>query len=471
MPLSFSLLNKNLWRKAVYFIIPLTILVVIGWISFTVVKEEIQQNISSSLQSALNANIATLNLWVKDKKIDAEVLVTQSEFRDKILSHINYSSKSNASPEYLKNSPDLIWLQKHLGEICKKYDLIGFVLFDKTGRQIGALLDAAIGKNNLIESSDFFQRSIKGETVISHPFPSNIPLPDSNGKWHENFPTMFLSVPVKNDQDKIMGVVAFRVRPEAEFSNLLKAGRYGKSGETYIFDREGLLLSNSRFHDNLKNAGLIPNHPDSRALLNIYILDPKVNLVETPKPEDHEKPKELTLMAKSATSGKWGMNIQGYNDYRGVPVVGMWQWLPEYSWGITTEIDKAEAYKPLAALINWVSVLFGFLVFSTIFMGVLSQRKSLIEKKHSSALQSIKAKDERLRSFVNYVGDGIITIDNSGSIESINPAGEKLFGYSTDEIIGKNISILFPQSEQNENDHLPAKYIQITPRESHRKLP
>ncbi len=415
-----------------------------------VVKDKIQQNISHSLQSLLDANISSLNLWIKEKKIDAEILVTQPQFREKILSHINYSSKSTASPEYLKNSPDLIWLQKHLGPICKKYDFIDFILFDKSGLQVGALLGAAIGKKDIIESSDFFYRSIKGETVISHPFLSNIPLPDSNGKWRNNSPTMFLSIPVKNDQGEIMGVVALRVRPEGEFSNLLKAGRYGESGETYIFDRKGLLLSDSRFHDNLKNAGLIPNRPDSRALLNIYILDPIVNLVETPNPEDTDKPKELTLMAKSATTGNWGMNIQGYNDYRGVPVVGMWQWLPKYSWGITTEIDKAEAYKPLEALINWVSVLFGFLVFSTIFMVILSQRKSLIEKKHSSALQSIKATDERLRSLVNHVGDGIITIDESGSVESINPAGEKIFGYSEEELLGKNINILIPQSEQKE---------------------
>lgn len=41
--------------------------------------------------------------------------------------------------------------------------------------------------------------------------------------------------------------------------------------------------------------------------------------------------------------------------------------------------------------------------------------------------------------------DGIITISDRGLIESINPTACSLFGYSHDEVIGKNISILMPK--------------------------
>jgi PAS domain S-box-containing protein len=444
-----SLHGKNNWRNAAYYLIPLSLLIVIGWLSFLFVKDEIKHSVSNSLHSAMEANFHSLNLWIKEKKLDAEVLVMLPQFREKILAHINYSSKAAGSPEILKNSPDLIWLQKHLGATCKKYDFVGFVLFDKTGLQVGALLDGAIGKKMLIKRSNFFQRSLKGETVISHPFPSEIPLPDSNGKWHDNFPTMFLSVPVENDQEEIMGVVAFRIRPESDFSNLLKVGRFGESGETYLFNQEGIMLSDSRFNDHLRKAGLISPSPDSRALLNIRVLNPIVNLTESPLPEAPSGSKELTLMAKSATSGKWGIDLQGYNDYRGVPVVGIWKWIPEFSLGITTEINKAEAYQPLEALIKWVSVLFGFLVVSTVLMFILRQRNSHFEQQHSSALQSIKEIDERMRSLVSHLADGIITIDQFGSIESINPAGEKIFGFSSQELVGESINILIPESQRN----------------------
>jgi two-component system sensor kinase FixL len=49
-----------------------------------------------------------------------------------------------------------------------------------------------------------------------------------------------------------------------------------------------------------------------------------------------------------------------------------------------------------------------------------------------------------LHALVHNAIDGIITIDELGTIESINPMACKLFGYSEREVLGKNISILMP---------------------------
>ena len=38
------------------------------------------------------------------------------------------------------------------------------------------------------------------------------------------------------------------------------------------------------------------------------------------------------------------MNTEGYRDYRGVEVVGAWAWLPRHGFGLTSEIDNAEAF-------------------------------------------------------------------------------------------------------------------------------
>lgn len=53
--------------------------------------------------------------------------------------------------------------------------------------------------------------------------------------------------------------------------------------------------------------------------------------------------------------------------------------------------------------------------------------------------------ETRLRAIVDQAVDGIITVDESGSIESFNPAAERLFGYALEDIIGKSLSTLIPE--------------------------
>jgi len=44
----------------------------------------------------------------------------------------------------------------------------------------------------------------------------------------------------------------------------------------------------------------------------------------------------------------------------------------------------------------------------------------------------------RLKAVIDHVIEGIITIGEGGLIDSFNTAAEKLFAYSSDEVIGKN---------------------------------
>ena len=50
---------------------------------------------------------------------------------------------------------------------------------------------------------------------------------------------------------------------------------------------------------------------------------------------------------------------------------------------------------------------------------------------------------ERLRDLIGTASICIISTDREGIVTSINRAGEKLYGYRSDEIIGKNATILF----------------------------
>ena len=53
---------------------------------------------------------------------------------------------------------------------------------------------------------------------------------------------------------------------------------------------------------------------------------------------------KLTYGVTQCIAGKNGSNSTGYEDYNGISVLGVWRWLPEYNWGVITEIDFGEAY-------------------------------------------------------------------------------------------------------------------------------
>ena len=58
--------------------------------------------------------------------------------------------------------------------------------------------------------------------------------------------------------------------------------------------------------------------------------------------------------------------------------------------------------------------------------------------------------EERLRSIVETALDAIITIDEDGSVESVNRAADHLFGYDKDELIGKNALVLLSPSSHDQ---------------------
>jgi PAS domain S-box-containing protein len=66
--------------------------------------------------------------------------------------------------------------------------------------------------------------------------------------------------------------------------------------------------------------------------------------------------------------------------------------------------------------------------------------------------------DSRLRAIVNTTVDGILSIDDHGIIEWLNPAAERIFGYSSAELIGQNVNMLMPSPYREEHDQYLANY-------------
>ncbi len=71
------------------------------------------------------------------------------------------------------------------------------------------------------------------------------------------------------------------------------------------------------------------------------------------------------------------------------------------------------------------------------------------------AESDLRDSEARVHAIVDSVTDAIIVIDRVGGISSINPAAERIFGYSSQEVVGRNVSYLMPEPYRSEHD----KYI------------
>jgi len=81
----------------------------------------------------------------------------------------------------------------------------------------------------------------------------------------------------------------------------------------------------------------------------------------------------------------------------------------------------------------------------------------LTERRKSQA--RIRDNEERLRAVIDTAVDGIITIDETGRIESVNPAVETMFGYGIEELVGENVSILMPEPNHSRHNDYIANFI------------
>ncbi|MBL4607087.1 MAG: CHASE domain-containing protein [Pseudomonadales bacterium] len=105
--------------------------------------------------------------------------------------------------------------------------------------------------------------------------------------------------------------------------------------------------------------------------------------------------------------------------------------------------------KPLFA--SGISVLF-FITLIAHLISIMKQ-KDRAEENLEIKTASLISSEQSLQAIVENMADGLITINKEGVIESFNSTAEKIFGHTSEQIIGKNVSILMPEQFQSEQSH------------------
>ena len=358
-------LKKQLW---IWPIIAVVVLSVLGFVVRQAIETTMKASLLSQLETLLAAETSMLEKWFQVQAANAETAANDPDFRQSV-----YGLLDGDSVEVDANVADhRQQVAQALAPFTSSQEFIGFFVTDRSKQIVASSHAVLVGQRDVVQYDQAVTHAMNGETMVSAPFESVVMLKSDAGQVRTGEPTMYVCAPIRDEAFLVVGVLGLQLRPEREFTEILQLGRMGGSGETYAFDRSGIMVSNSRFDHDLILLGILPDQPNARSILNVSIRDPQGDMTKGHRPQQRRSELPLTRMAKSAVEGESSSDVEGYRDYRGVPVVGAWTWMDKFEIGVATEIDSAEAFLPLAILQRTFWGLYGLLVASAIAIFVFT---------------------------------------------------------------------------------------------------
>jgi serine/threonine protein kinase len=340
--------GKHLWLTLAG--VALVLLLVGAW-TYDAVQETIHDNLTAGLQSILQANIEALQIVVENERSNIQAWAKDREVRE-----LTEQLLSGQEPDDVRRK-----LVDVLANVVTEDGHLGFAIIDSQGKiratdQPKTYLDRTLSP----AAMELLQPILEGEATFEKPFAKNALLDEETETSTQ--PVLLAKAPVLNTLNESIAALVFTIDPEKDFTRILSVAEFGNSGSTYAFDDQGQMLSESRHEEQLKSLGLIPDTPNSSAILTLQLRDPGVDLTKGKSSALPLASRPLTRMAETAVTGRPGINVAGYRDYRGVKVVGAWQWLPEYGFGVATEVERSEALRSLRPVRLAFIGLFGLLV-------------------------------------------------------------------------------------------------------------
>jgi serine/threonine protein kinase len=408
-----SISRTGLFLKRQIWIWPIIAVVVLSTLGLFVrwkIESVMRESLRSELQTTLNLEAEMLRTWFNVQESNVESLANDLDIRQ-LAYQLLEPPAATGSPSPANDEALQMKLEKALGPAMSAHDYEGYLVANKKQQIVAAQRRDLIGLEKVSEYDSFLSRALNGEVCLSPPFASAALMKDDQGRSRTGLPTMFVAAPIRDESFQVVGAIALRIPPEDEFARIVGLGQFGQTGETYAFDKNGLIVSDSRFNDELVLMGILadPGMEDARSVLKLLIRDPGGDITAGHHSgvRRHELP--LTKSAAAAIEGLTGVDVEGYRDYRGVKVVGAWTWLPQAQIGLVTEIDYAEAYRPLTILQRTFWGLYALLVLAALAIFVFTLMVARLRRDaQKAAIEAQQIGQYKLEQKLGQGGMGVV---------------------------------------------------------------
>ena len=284
-------------------VVSITCILINRNISTNIITQQITNNLINTTQSKAEHIKTFLNLEKEAVKQLSESVI----FEQFLLS-------KKEEGDYFKKFDEVMRRLKHTAQIGENtYDV--FIL-DAKGTIIASSDEEDIGKD---KSHDPYYLEGKEGVFIKDIYISS----------HKQRKTIAFSAPVFDEKNIIfIGVVVIKVSPESLFQITTDHTGLGQTGEVYLVNKDGYMISPSRFTDDV-------------------ILKQKIDLTHINEAE----------------------NIITVNrNYRGVNSLTIHTHIPEIDWCLIAEIDTKEAFAPVTQLTNTLILIFVIILFIVLYI-------------------------------------------------------------------------------------------------------
>ncbi|MGN7613832.1 response regulator [Magnetococcales bacterium HHB-1] len=433
------------------------------WYTLIQHKKNKLASVSSELKVVLRSVMERNDSWVRERLN----LLTQLGRDLELVAITKRLLKVPAKPETLKDSQPLREIRAFVAKREKEFGKIGFFVISPEAVSIASRRDENLGSKNLIaeQKPELLAQIFRGQSLFIPPirsdvllFPPEEPDKQKTTKRTEKPLTMFFAVPIRNAEGEVIAALTQRLAPLGQMSQIMRGGQIGRSGESYVIDPEGRLITKSRFVIQLYDIGLLKRGEESHTLIEMR--DPGGNLLEGYQPSISRTEQPFTRMTQDifrlgremveegshTEHSQMMVDITGYRDYRGVPVFGAWIWSAHLGLGLATEINVDEALSGYYSLrqnlfiITGVTLLLSIL--ATLLTIILGERATRIMRRTQEELEErvvdrtreLNESQERFELTVRGSGDALWEYDARTKENWFSPRFIELLQYEKDEL-------------------------------------
>jgi len=365
-----GLVETETWRNAATVLLGI-LLIGLGIWAYAGVRSSLAEARGASLEALLGTVVKGLEVWVGEHMTEAARVAREADVVSRATRLV--AERRDPAEAIGRCTEEAEQLSARVQSSLVTNDVVAFRIVDRSGLVLSSKDPLRCGQR--LRAPPFRERldlALDGKPQFLRPYPEaelSVRGPGGGAR-----PVAWFIVPIRAGSGAPVAALAMGVETDRDLDTIFSTARPGSTAEVYAFGDDGLLLTSSRFPEELVAVGALPVNNVGAGAFLVQVRDPggDVRRGHVPQIEPAARPftrsaaLAIAARAKTTETERRGVIDEPYRDYRGAEVIGAWRWLARYDLGIVAEIGVDEAFAPLRFLSISFTVIGGITVLSLV---------------------------------------------------------------------------------------------------------